>query len=132
MKVLVVEDDYITSQVMKEILSGFGECDVAEDGIQAIDMFTESHIDGFPYEIIFLDIMMPGLDGQEALAKIRDIEKEFGIIGLDGVKIVMTTALDDFDNIKKAFKNQCEGYIVKPVEKDKIVKKLVELGFLED
>ncbi len=132
MKSLIVEDDYITAQVMKEILSAFGECDAAEDGKQALDLFSESHVDGFPYDVIFLDIMMPELDGQETLAKMREIEKEFGILGLDGVKVVMTTALDDFENIKKAFKNQCEGYIVKPVEKDKVVKKLIDLGFLED
>ncbi len=131
MKVMIVEDDYITSQVMKEILINYGDCDIAEDGLQAINLFTEGLIDGFPYDLIFLDIMMPGLDGQETLTRIRGIEREFGITGLDGVKIVMTTALDDFDNIKKAFHSQCEGYIVKPVEKEKIVQKLIELGFLD-
>jgi YesN/AraC family two-component response regulator len=49
---------------------------------------------------------------------------------LDGCKIIMTTALDDFDNIAMAFKNQAEGYIVKPIDKDKIIAKLMELGFL--
>ena len=39
----------------------------------------------------------------------------------------MTTALDDFDNIKTAFRNQAEGYIVKPIDKDKVVKVLEDL-----
>ena len=130
MKVLIVEDDYITSQVMNEILSQIGECDIAEDGLKGIELFADAHNAEDPYDVIFLDIMMPEIDGQEVLFQIRDIEKERKLHGLDGVRIIMTTALDDFDNIKKAFKNQAEGYIVKPVDKDKIYKVLKDLSLL--
>lgn len=130
MRSLVVEDDYITSQVMQEILSAFGDCDIAENGEQAIELFTSAQLTGVLYDVIFLDIMMPEKDGQEILAKIRQIEKMNGILGLDGVKIVMTTALDDYSNIKKAFVNQAEAYLIKPVDKDKIVKVLVDLELL--
>lgn len=130
MRSLVVEDDYITSQVMQEILSAFGDCDVAENGDQAIELFTSAQLTGVLYDVIFLDIMMPEKDGQEVLEKIRQIEKMNGIMGLDGVKIVMTTALDDYNNIKKAFANQAEAYLIKPVDKDKVVKVLVDLELL--
>ncbi|HPU23338.1 MAG TPA: response regulator [Candidatus Kapabacteria bacterium] len=130
MRTLVVEDDYITSQVMQEILSAFGECDVAENGEQAIELFKSVQLTGVLYDVVFLDIMMPEMDGQEVLAKIREIEKMNGIMGLDGVKIVMTTALDDYENIKKAFTNQAEAYLIKPVDKDKVVKVLVDLELL--
>lgn len=129
MKTLIVEDDYITSQVMREILREFGEVDIAENGAKAIDMYTTAMDNSNPYDVIFLDIMMPEYDGQEVLARIRQLEYEFGIVGLDGVKVIMTTALDDFENIRTAFKNQCEGYVIKPIEKDKIVNKLKDLGF---
>lgn len=130
MKTLVAEDDFITSQVMREIMLSFGECNIAENGKLAVNAFAEAINSGTPYDLIFLDIMMPELDGQQVLAKIRDIETEQGIAGLDGVKVIMTTALDDFENIKTAFQNQCEGYIVKPIDKDKVVKKLYELNIL--
>ena len=130
MKTLVAEDDFITSQVMREIMLSFGDCDIAENGKLAVNAFAEAITSGTPYDLIFLDIMMPELDGQQVLAKIRDIETEQGIAGLDGVKIIMTTALDDFENIRTAFLNQCEGYIVKPIDKDKVVKKLYELNIL--
>jgi two-component system chemotaxis response regulator CheY len=131
MKTLVVEDDFITSQVMREIMLSFGACDIAENGKAAIDMFSEALSAQSPYNLIFLDIMMPELDGQQVLSRIRGIETQFQISGLDGAKIIMTTALDDFENIKTAFQNQCEGYIVKPVDKDKVVKRLYELGILQ-
>lgn len=130
MRSLVVEDDYITSQVMQEILNAFGDCDVAENGNQAIELFTSAQLTGVLYDVVFLDIMMPEKDGQEVLTKIRQIEKMNGIMGLDGVKIVMTTALDDYNNIKKAFANQAEAYLIKPIDKDKVVKVLVDLELL--
>ncbi len=128
MKSLIIEDDYITSQVMQEILLAFGEADVAENGFKGLELFTTALVDNEKYDVIFLDIMMPELDGQQVLAQIRRIEEDYEIFGLEGVKIIMTTALDDFDNIKTAFKNQCEGYIVKPIDKDKIIEKIVNLG----
>lgn len=130
MKSLIVEDDYITSQVMQEILLAFGEADLAEDGFKGLELFTTALVENKKYDVIFLDIMMPELDGQEVLAQVRKIEEDYDIYGLDGVKIIMTTALDDFENIKTAFKNQCEGYIVKPIEKDKIVQKISDLGLI--
>lgn len=130
MRTLVVEDDYITSQVMQEIMLSFGECDIAEDGKQAIELFNTAQLSSMLYDVIFLDIMMPEMDGQEVLAKIRNIEKLNGIMGLDCVKVVMTTALDDYANISAAFKSQAEAYIVKPIDKDKVIKALVEIGML--
>ncbi|NLO18847.1 MAG: response regulator [Ignavibacteria bacterium] len=130
MKSLIIEDDYITSQVMQEILLAFGEADIAEDGFKGLELFTTALVENKKYDVIFLDIMMPELDGQEVLAQVRRIEEDYDIYGLDGVKIIMTTALDDFENIKTAFKNQCEGYIVKPIEKDKIVQKISDLDLI--
>ncbi len=131
MKTLIVEDDYITSQVMQEIMLSYGECDIAEDGKIAIDLFNNALSHDERYDLIFLDIMMPEMDGQDVLALIRQMEEQFGIKGLDGVKIIMSTALDDFSNVSKAFGNQCEGYIVKPIEKDKVIKALQSVGMID-
>jgi two-component system chemotaxis response regulator CheY len=130
MKTLIVEDDFITSQVMREILLAFGSADIAEDGKKALELFSASQSAPEKYDVIFLDIMMPEMDGQQVLEEIRKIEAKNNVMGLDSVKIVMTTALDDFDNIKKAFFNQCEGYLVKPVEKNKVIEKLVDMGLI--
>ena len=131
MRILIVEDDYITGQVMMEIASAFGPADVAEDGFKAFELFTKALNEKDTYDVIFLDIMMPDIDGQEVLTKIREIEAGNGIKGLDCTKIIMTTALDDFQNINSAFKNQAEGYIVKPVNTDKFVNSLIKLGLIE-
>ena len=131
MKTLIVEDDYITSQVMLELIKSYGETELAENGMEAVEKFRTAINQNHKFDVIFLDIMMPGMDGQEVLQKIREYEEENNIKGLDSCKIVMTTALDDFENIKKAFINQAEGYVVKPVDQDKLVKALTDLEMLD-
>ena len=78
---------------------------------------------GALYDLICLDIMMPGMNGQEALKLIREEESKAKI---KGSKVLMTTALDDSKNVMSAFKEQCDGYLVKPITTDKLKEKLLE------
>ncbi len=130
MKILLTEDDFTSRKTMQIMLRPYGEIDVAVNGIEAIDAFKESlnNDEVKPYDVIFLDIMMPEMDGQEALKEIRKIEMEVGIVAGDSTKIIMTTALDDSKNIMNSFREQCDGYLVKPVSKNDIKEKLEELG----
>ncbi|GAJ08029.1 unnamed protein product, partial [marine sediment metagenome] len=64
----------------------------------------------------------------EALEAIRQIENEHGTAGLDGVKVIMTTALGDSKNVIGAFRTGCEAYIVKPVSKEKLLEEMEKLG----
>lgn len=130
MKTLIVEDDFISRQILQEILIPFSSCDTAVNGREAIEAFVLALDKGSPYDLITLDIMMPEIDGQEALRRIRAIEKERGIVNLSGVKIVMTTALEDFETIKAAFRDQCEAYLVKPITTQKVLKQLVAMKLI--
>jgi two-component system chemotaxis response regulator CheY len=130
MKILIVDDDFVCRNLLLEMVKSLGKCDVAINGKEAISAVRESLNGKAPYDIIFLDIMLEEIDGHEVLKKIREIESNFGIGGLDGVKIVMTTVLNDFENIKNAFAGQCEGYLIKPITKDKVDKQLKELKLI--
>jgi two-component system chemotaxis response regulator CheY len=130
MKILIVEDDFISGTVLKAILTPYGQCDIAGDGSAGVTSFNDALASGNPYALVCLDIMLPKLDGQNVLKEIRRKEEQMGIKGLDGVKIVMMTALSDNTNIIDAFKSQCEGYIIKPVRKDKVIRQLADLGIL--
>jgi two-component system chemotaxis response regulator CheY len=63
---------------------------------------------------------MPEINGQEVLKQIREYESSMGIYGLDQAVVIMTTALSDFENIKKSALSKCEGYLVKPIDKEKL------------
>jgi len=130
MKILIVDDDFVCRNLLLEMVKSLGKCDVAINGKEAISAVRESLKEKVPYDVIFLDIMLEEIDGHEALKTIRETEASFGIGGLDGVKIVMTTILDDFENIKAAFVGQCEGYLIKPITKDKVDKQLKELKLI--
>ncbi len=82
-------------ELLKNILSIYADCDFAYDGAEAIDAVRLALEDGEFYDLICLDIMMPGTSGHEALQTIREMETERGICGSDGVKVIMTTALRD-------------------------------------
>jgi two-component system, chemotaxis family, chemotaxis protein CheY len=129
MKSLVVDDDFFSRRILQTILSEYGECHVAVDGKEALFAFEQSLAEETPYDVICLDIMMPEMDGQEVLKELRKMEESKNRIGKDGTKIIMTTALDDSTNIKTAFREQCEAYIIKPISKAKLSQTLEKFGF---
>lgn len=131
MKILIVEDDFISRRIIKEILSPYGDCDIVVDGEEAIQAFQLAMNEQEPYDLVCMDIMMPNMDGQEALKQIRDIEKNAGIRGSAEVKVIMITALDDPKTVFKAYyRGGATSYIVKPIEKDKLVNELRILGLI--
>ena len=131
MKMLIVEDDFGSRKLMQTLLAPYGDCDIAVDGEEAIDAFKLAWEEKASYDVIFLDIMMPRLDGQQALQKIRQIEKEMGLHGADGVKVVMTTVLEDPKNVMKAFhEGGASSYLVKPINIDQLTSELRKLNLI--
>ena len=73
---------------------------------------------------------MPEMDGHAVLVKLREFEDQKGVGGLKGARVVMTTALSDAKNVVQAFKEQCEGYLIKPVTLTALQEKLGELELI--
>jgi two-component system chemotaxis response regulator CheY len=131
MNILIAEDDFVSRTVIHEILSPFGVCDLAADGREALLAFEHTLKDGGHYDLVCLDIMMPIMDGTQALTGIRELEEQFGIRGNARSKIVMTTALDSMDQVFKAFRLQCDAYVTKPLSRAKILNQLRKLHIIE-
>ena len=130
LRILIVEDEFGSRKLLQKFLSPYGVCDLAVDGEEAVEAFKLAMKEEEPYDLICLDIMMPKKDGQTVLKEIREIEESYNIIGLDGVKIIMTTALNDPKNILEAFKSQCEAYIPKPISKQKLLEEMRALQLI--
>ena len=130
LKILVAEDDFACRKLLQSFLSEYGDCSAAINGHEAVEAVKRALDEGRPYNLICLDIMMPEMDGREALESIRQIENERGIGGLDGVKVMMTTALSDSASVIGAFREGCEAYIVKPLGKRNLFEEIEKLGFV--
>ena len=131
MRILIVEDDFVGRKVMHKLLMEYGECDIAVDGAEAVKAFDLAWESGNPYDVLFLDIMMPNMSGHEALNIIRSKEKERGVPLSKEVKVIMTSALDDVKNVTQSFfQGGASAYLVKPIERRKIIDELRKLELI--
>ncbi len=129
MRILVVEDDFASRRMMQKLLDGYGSVDVVVDGEEAVDAFNLGWEESKPYDVIFMDIMMPRVDGQEALRRIRALEKKMGIPTVDEVKVIMTTVMEDPKNVVQAFhEGGATAYLVKPINLESLRAELAKLN----
>lgn len=125
MRILIAEDDAVSRLFLQKFLSSYGECDSTVDGIESVDAFLLSLEDGKPYDLVFLDIMMPKLDGIKALKIMRDIERRGNS---KKAKVIMVTALNEKETINNSFEAGCDAYVTKPInikELSETIEKLI-------
>jgi len=128
MKTLIVEDDFTSRLLLQKLLAPYGETHIAVNGKEAVEAARMALEAGQPYELICLDIMMPEMDGHETLRQVRAQEEARGTLSTRGAKIIMTTALHDIKNVATAYKELCDAYLVKPIDKAKLLETLQQLG----
>jgi CheY-like chemotaxis protein len=120
-RILLVEDNELNTEVATEILRVMGfEIDTAVNGKEAVDMAV-SHGDGY-YDLIFMDIQMPVMNGYEATMAIRSS----GVDYLKRVPIIAMTADAFVEDVKKAQQSGMNGHIAKPIDIAKLEKMIGE------
>lgn len=124
LKFLVVDDDFINRLLLQRILESYGTVHMAANGKEAVQSVITAIQAGQTYDLVCLDIMMPEMNGEEALMQIRKEERKAGIPIGKGMKVFMITAVDDSKRIMTSFRNNCDGYIIKPVSKSKLIEQL--------
>lgn len=129
MRFLVVDDDFETRRQVQKLLRPFGEVDVATDGEEGVESFSRALKEHEPYALITMDILMPNVDGQQALREIREIEKEHGIIDHQQTPIIMISGLANSEALHDAFfLGEATGYIVKPINHAVLLQEIAKLG----
>lgn len=128
MRLLLVDDNSKNTKLLKAILAPYGECESVEGGKEAICAFEKAWNDWRPFSFIFLDIMMPEMDGEQVLVNIRETEQIKNIHHQHRVKIVMVSAHSDEELFKRCVQCGCDDFIVKPFNKEIIFKKLAKHG----
>jgi len=123
MRSLVVDDDSFGRELLTHFLTEYAESiDTAQDGAEAVRLFNQALQDGQPYRFICLDILMPVMNGQEALKQMRELERDVGVGKQQEAIIIMTTALSSVEEIQKAiWQGDCNNYLVKPISQADLV-----------
>ncbi len=120
LKFLLIDDNKETLMLLEKILSDHGQCITASNGPDALEIFEAAHQQKAPFHLIFLDIVMPEMDGHEVLKAIRRLEKA-KYAAAESVKIAMLTALGDGKNRFDSYEEGCEYYLVKPIIRAEIL-----------
>ena len=116
MRCLIVEDEYLSREGLKFFLADHAEIETAVNGREAVERFGQALLEKKPFDLVLLDIIMPEMDGQEALKLIRQAEKAQPEAGVKKAVIIMTTALNSPENMEEAlWEGDCTDYLVKPL-----------------
>ena len=108
-QIMVVEDDIQLQQLFCRVLNKNGYTALpARDGQEALEMLEREHVD-----LIISDIMMPRLNGYELVQALREADM--------AIPVLMITARDGFDDMRRGFLSGTDDYMVKPVNVNEMV-----------
>ncbi len=121
-KALLVEDNELNREIATAILEEIGlDVDIAEDGTDAVNMMSSA--EGRKYDLIFMDIQMPKMDGYTATREIRTLDD----LKCANIPIIAMTANAFEEDRKKAIKAGMNGHIAKPISADAILENLDQI-----
>lgn len=114
--VLIVDDADFTRDILREIVQdlGWSVSGEAADGTQALELYRQQRPD-----LVLLDITMPGMDGNEALARILAEDPE--------ASVVMITALGQKEQVLAAIKLGARDFVIKPFDTERVAATLTRL-----
>jgi len=130
MKILIVEDDQVSSLFLKKTLSEYGDCDITIDGMETLEAYLISMQEDMPYDLICLDIMIPKINGVKVLKSIRELERKKRIRKNKCVKVMVITALAETEFVSDSLNEGYDVYLEKPIDKKKIQEAMSKLGVL--
>jgi two-component system chemotaxis response regulator CheY len=115
-RVLIIDDSVFIAKQLSKILSseGFEVADTAINGDLGVRKYVALHPD---IDLVTMDITMPGTDGVSALEKILEFDKE--------ATVIMVSAVGNEEIVRKSLKTGAKNYIVKPLERDKVLQRII-------
>ena len=128
MRILIADDSSSDQNILLSMLKRFGDCSLASSGQEAVTMFSQALEAKNPFNLICLDIKLPDIAGHEVLTKIRAKEKDNAAAKSAPAKIVMISGLSDVKSILNATTLGCDGYVTKPIDKERLMSELNKLG----
>jgi CheY-like chemotaxis protein len=122
LSVLVAEDNDINALLTRSLLTRLGHRpEVAPDGAAAVEAWQAAQDIGSPYDLILMDVHMPGVDGLEAARRIRTAETEGG---KPRTRIIALTANAFEEDRDACLATGMDGFLIKPLERERLIETL--------
>ena len=117
-KVLLIDDSMFVRKQLSQILTseGFEIVGEAGDGVEGLEMYKSLSPN---VDLVTLDITMPRMDGLTALEKLVEFDSN--------IKVIMISALGKEDLVKRALITGAKNYIVKPLDRKKVLERIVSV-----
>ncbi|WP_300161657.1 response regulator [Solidesulfovibrio sp.] len=130
MRFLIVDDDESIILFLRTFLSAYAECLTASDSLEALAAFEASLEEDRPITAVFMDILMPGMDGNEVVQALRRMEEAAG--PREPFKLVMISVLTDTRNVSESFfHGRADAYLPKPLRREVLLSELAKLGLID-
>ena len=126
MKSLIIDNDPIDRNLLKDIMTGFGKCQMVTGGKIALALVKKALKTSIYFDVIVLNPDLPDRDGIELLLDIRSAEEEAEFRDTKRSLIFMIASHWSKDRAVDAFSAGCDDYILKPLNKEKVIKFLDE------
>jgi CheY-like chemotaxis protein len=116
--ILIVEDNPVNAKLLVLMLRGAGfQSEIAGNGKEALAMLPDMS----EIQLIVTDYMMPEMDGLELIEKVRAIPQ------FNHIPILIASAHADLETVKRAQRVRCDGFLVKPIERQQLLNRVGEL-----
>jgi CheY-like chemotaxis protein len=133
MRILIVDDDLVSREKLKALLSAYGECTTVPNAEWALKKIKHANDHTRPYELITVDVEMPGMRGEEMVHELRQWEQAQKTYKKDReIKVLMVTSKKDPETVIASFREGCEWYLNKPVNPENLTAALERLDIQQE
>lgn len=130
MRALIIDDDPQTHALLRSVLAPLAQVVATLNASSGLEAFRQSLEQNVPFDVVFLDIVLPDLDGHQALLRLRGLEDAFALEDKPTVSIVVSE-LRDAKNINRAFfVGGAASYLAKPLNANQIRAELAKFGLM--
>ena len=128
MRILIADDETISREKLRLIMTHFGDAEAVESGDAALKAYEKAHKEKKPYNLIMLDINMPDKNGIQVLLEIRASETILNLSDKEKAIVLMVTSITDKVHIISCVKAGCDSFIAKPFDLNIVSEKLAKFG----
>ncbi len=133
LRILVVDDSRYQRALLARSLGSYGDIEEAADGAEACEMFSRALGEGRPFDLVVMDILMPGMDGHTALRRMNAVQDERGMKAGERAGTIIVSSLNDPVNMMQGqFEDKADAYITKPFDDQVLLETLRSLELVEN